>query len=182
MKVPLIQGSTYRSHTVLPFLQKESYDKEEEPKPMFAITYSKPQKRFCAKIIRQEKDLEYVHSIMLKIEKHKRERKKVYKRSRGKRQLPEYKIAPNEREDRDDIIKASQKYKRLKLRQISNSIQIILSGKIFVGEIFRREKFSSLVKNFVTFPRRKFSPRVKNRVYGVYLFAIRVRYNYRYFS
>ena len=154
---------------------------------MFAITYSKPQKRFCAKIIRQEKDLEYVHSIMQKIEKHKRERKKVYKRSRGKRQLPEYKIAPNEREDRDDIIKASQKYKRLKLRQICNSIQItlsgkILSGKIFVGEIFRRGKFSSLVKNFVSFPRRKFSPRVKNRVYRVYLFAIRVRYNYRYFS
>ena len=58
----------------------------------------------------------------------------------------------------------------------------ILSGKIFVWEIFRRGKISSLVKNFVTFPRRKFSPRVKNRVYRVYLFAIRVRYNYRYFS
>ena len=58
----------------------------------------------------------------------------------------------------------------------------ILSGKIFVEEIFRRGKFLSLVKNFVTFPRRKFSPRVKNRVYRVYLFAIRVRYNYRYFS
>ena len=58
----------------------------------------------------------------------------------------------------------------------------ILSGKIFVGEIFRRGKISSLVKNFVTFPRRKFSPRVKNRVYRVYLFAIRVRYSYKYFS
>ena len=60
--------------------------------------------------------------------------------------------------------------------------RIYLIGENFVGEIFRWGKFSSLVKNFVTFPRRKFSPRVKNRVYRVYLFAIRVRYNYWYFS
>ena len=55
-----------------------------------------------------------------------RERKKASKSSRGKRQLREYKIAPNEREDRDDITEVSQKYKRLILSQSSNSIRINL--------------------------------------------------------
>ena len=53
-----------------------------------------------------------------------RERKKASKSTRGKRQLQEYKIAPNEREDRDDITEVSQKYKRLILSQSSNSIRI----------------------------------------------------------
>ena len=39
-----------------------------------------------------------------------RERKKVSKRNRGKHHLLEYKIASNEREDRDDIIEVAQKY------------------------------------------------------------------------
>ena len=43
---------------------------------MFAIGYSKPQKRFRSKIIREEKDLKYVHYIMREREKACERKKK----------------------------------------------------------------------------------------------------------
>ena len=45
-------------------------------------------------------------------------------RTCGKYQLTEYKIAPNEQENHNDMIEISQNYKRLILSQCSNSIRI----------------------------------------------------------
>ena len=38
-----------------------SVDDAGEPKPLFSMAYSKPNKRFIAKIIREDKDYDYVH-------------------------------------------------------------------------------------------------------------------------
>ena len=47
-------------------------DDEGEPKPLFSIAYSKPNKRFNAKIIRGEKHYDYVHYVMRKIRKRQK--------------------------------------------------------------------------------------------------------------
>ena len=84
------------------FKQQKSYDEEGDPKPVFAIF--EPYKGFMVKIILEVKYFEYVHYIMWKRKKkHERERKKASKRNCGKYQLPDYKIAPNKREDRSFI-------------------------------------------------------------------------------
>ena len=51
-------------------------------------------------------------------------KKKASMRTCGKYQLTEYKIAPNEQENHNDMIEISQNYKRLILSQCSNSIRI----------------------------------------------------------
>ena len=96
-------------------LQKISVDDEGEPKPLFSIAYSKPNKRFTAKIIREDKEYDYVHYIMRGIVKRVSVKKEASKKSRRKRQLPGLTIAPDERPDRDEIIQSSQIYKRIKL-------------------------------------------------------------------
>ena len=85
-----------------------SVDDEGEPKPLFSIAYSKPNKRFTAKIIREDKDYDYVHYIMRKIVKRVSEKKKASEKSRRKRQLPGLTIAPDEWPDREEIIQSSQ--------------------------------------------------------------------------
>ena len=60
-----------------------SVDDEGEPKPLFSIAYSKPNKRFTAKIIREDKDYDYIHYIMRKIVKRVSEKKKVSKKAAG---------------------------------------------------------------------------------------------------
>ena len=92
-----------------------SVDDEGEPKPLFSIVYSKPNKRFTSKIIREEKHYDYVHYVMQKILKRVSEKKKTSKKSRRKRQLLGVTITPDERPNRDEIIQSSQKYKRIKL-------------------------------------------------------------------
>ena len=95
-------------------LLKISVDDEGEPKPLFSIAYSKPNKRFTAKIIREDKEYDYVH-YMRRIVKRVSVKKEASKKSRRKRQLPGLTIAPDERPDRDEIIQSSQIYKRIKL-------------------------------------------------------------------
>ena len=85
-----------------------SVDDEGEPKALFSIAYSKPNKIFTAKIIRGEKHYDYVHYVMRKIRKRQ-------KKSRRKRQLPGVTITPDKRPNHDEIIQSSQKYKRIKL-------------------------------------------------------------------
>ena len=60
-----------------------SVDDEGEPKPLFSIAYSKPNKRFTAKIIGEDKDYDYVHYIMRKIVKRVSEKKKASKKAAG---------------------------------------------------------------------------------------------------
>ena len=91
-----------------------SVDDEGEPKPLFSTAYSKPNKRFTAKIIREEKHYD-VHYVMRKMVKRVSEKKKTSKKNRRKRQLPGVTITPDERPNRDEIIQSSQKHKRIKL-------------------------------------------------------------------
>ena len=50
---------------------------EGEPKPLFSIAYSKPNKRFTAKINWEDKDYDFVRYIMRKILKRVSEKKKA---------------------------------------------------------------------------------------------------------
>ena len=61
-----------------------SVDDEGEPKPLFSIAYSKPNKRVTAKIIREDKDYDYVHYVMRKIVKRVSEKKKASKKKKKK--------------------------------------------------------------------------------------------------
>ena len=90
-------------------LEFTEVDDKGEPKPLFSIAYSKRNKRFTAKIIREDKEQDYMHYIMQKIVKRVSENKKASKKSRRMRQLPVITIAPDERPDRDEIIQSSQK-------------------------------------------------------------------------
>ena len=60
-----------------------SVDDEGEPKPLFFIAYSKPNKRVTAKIIREDKDYDYVHYVMRKIVKRVSEKKKASKKKKA---------------------------------------------------------------------------------------------------
>ena len=77
---------------------------EGEPKPLFSIAYSKPNKRFTANITWEDKDYDFVQYIMRKIVKRVSEKKKALKKSRWKRHLPGLTIAPDERLDRDEVM------------------------------------------------------------------------------
>ena len=59
-----------------------SVDDEGEPKPLFSNAYSKPNKRVTAKIIREDKDYDYVHYVMRKIVKRDSETKKASKKKK----------------------------------------------------------------------------------------------------
>lgn len=91
-------------------------DEEGEAKPLFAIAYSKANKRFTAKPVKVEKDNEWIRYILRKIVKRVRESKKVSKRNRRKRQC-ELHVRPSERPSREEIIENSLKYKRIKLNK-----------------------------------------------------------------
>ena len=54
-----------------------SVDDEGAPKPLISKAYSKPNTRFTVKIIREDKDYDYVHYIMQKIVKRVSEKKKA---------------------------------------------------------------------------------------------------------
>ena len=64
-------------------LQKMSVDDEGEPKPLFSIASSTLNKRLTAKIIREDKDYDYVHHIMRKTVKRVSEKKKASKKAVG---------------------------------------------------------------------------------------------------
>ena len=81
---------------------------------MFKIAYSKPNKRFVVKSVKEEKNYEYIKYIFRKIIKRVNAGKKSSKRNGTKRQLS-LRVAPRERPSRDEIIDRSQKYKRIKL-------------------------------------------------------------------
>ena len=53
---------------------------EGEPKPLFSIAYSKPNKRFTANINWEDKDYDFVQYIMRKIVKRVSEKKKALKK------------------------------------------------------------------------------------------------------
>ena len=52
-------------------------DDEGEPKSLFSIAYSKPNKRFTTKIIWEDKGYDYVHYVIRKIVKRVSEKKKA---------------------------------------------------------------------------------------------------------
>jgi hypothetical protein len=89
-------------------------DEEDNRKPLFSISYSKPTKRHVAKIIKEQKREEYLHCITRKVIKRADKRQKISTKKRAKRQL-QLKVAPNSEESREQIIDNSTKYKRLKL-------------------------------------------------------------------
>ena len=82
--------------------------------PRFNICYSKPNKRFIAKPIKEQKNYDYLHYIMRKIIKRASQKRKIGKRKRMKRQLS-LTVAPQERPPREETIESKTKYKRLKL-------------------------------------------------------------------
>ena len=75
---------------------------------LFRITYSKPNKRFIVKVVKEEKSYTYLHYIIRKIIVRAETKKKASKRNRLKRQL-QLQIAPYERSDREEIISDSTK-------------------------------------------------------------------------
>ena len=82
--------------------------------PMYTIAYSKPNKRFVAKIVKVEKTTEYLHFILSKILERADLKFKEPLLERQKRQLS-LTLAPEERASRGEIIEESMKHKRLKL-------------------------------------------------------------------
>lgn len=90
--------------------QKCKVDEEGVETPLFKVAYSKPNKRFVAKVVKVDKDYSYLSHITRKILKRAEVKRKASKRSRLKRQLP-LKIAPDDRPARAEIIEKSTKYK-----------------------------------------------------------------------
>ena len=91
-----------------------SIGEEGDIKPLFKIAYSKPNKRFVAKSVKEEKNYDHVKFILKKILTRVNCGKNSNRRIGMKRQLS-LKIAPKERPSREDIIDSSIKYKRIKL-------------------------------------------------------------------
>ena len=95
--------------------QKYSVNDEGVNKPLLQIAYSKPNKRFTAKVVKEEKCFSYLHYIIRKIIIRAENKKKASEWNRRKRQLP-LQIAPLERPDREETIADSLKNKRIKLQ------------------------------------------------------------------
>ena len=100
--------------TFVNVFQKYSVNEEGVRKPLYSIAWSKPNKRFVAKEIKEEKNYDYLFYILRKIIMRASTKKKVSAKKRSKR-TSSFKIAPDDRPDRDEIIENSIKYKRIKL-------------------------------------------------------------------
>ena len=69
-----------------------SVEDEGEPKPLFSTAYTtKPNKKFIVKIIRENKDYDYIHYIMRKIVKRVSRKKKATKKDAGS---DNYQVSP----------------------------------------------------------------------------------------
>ena len=87
---------------------------------MFKIAYSKPNKRFVAKSVKEEKNYEYIKYIFRKIIKRVNAGKKSLRRNGTKRQLS-LRVGPRDRPSRDEIISRSQKIQTYQIVNITNS-------------------------------------------------------------
>ncbi|XP_057294360.1 uncharacterized protein LOC130622919 [Hydractinia symbiolongicarpus] len=94
--------------------QKCTTDEEGEKIPPCRVAYSKPNKRFVAKVVREEKNYEYLTYIVRKILKRTQLKRKATSESRLKRQCS-LQIAPEERPPKEKIVEKSQQFKRIKL-------------------------------------------------------------------
>ena len=82
---------------------------------MFKIAYSKPNKWFVAKSVKEQKNYEYVKYIFRKIIKWVNAGKRSSRKNTPKRQLSLL-VAPRERPSKGEKVDRSHKNKRIKLQ------------------------------------------------------------------
>ena len=81
---------------------------------MYKVAYSKVNKRFVAKVVKEDKNFDYIRYIFRKVLKRVQESKRSSRRNGTKRQRM-LKRAPEERPSREEVIENSEKYRRIKL-------------------------------------------------------------------
>ena len=81
---------------------------------MYKVAYSKVNKRFVAKVVKEEKKLDFIRYIFRKIIKRVQESKPSTRRNGSKLQRS-LKRAPEERPSREEVIENFTKYRRIKL-------------------------------------------------------------------
>ena len=99
---------------IILFYQKSRVDEEGNIKLAHRIAYSRVNKRFVAKPVKEEKNYNYVFYILRKILKRTRVGKKSRRHYGTKKQMT-LKRAPKERPPRDEVIETNAKYRRIKL-------------------------------------------------------------------
>lgn len=90
----------------------QKYKVKEEPQ--FCVAYSKANKRFVAKAVKNERNYDYIKEIVTEIIKRSAEETKATRKKRLKRQST-LQIAPLERPSREEVIQKSTSFKQIKL-------------------------------------------------------------------
>lgn len=89
-------------------------DEKGKKIPLYQIAYSKPNKRLVAKVVREDKNYEYLTYIVRKILKRSQLKRKAASGTRLKRQCS-LQIAPKEQPPKEEIVEKCQQFKRIKL-------------------------------------------------------------------